>query len=282
MIDSIDYSDMSKDDDNLTVTGGRDDSLLELLARRMDFKVMYVDPPERTQGNAIGNSLDGFNFTGGIGMIQRREADLFLGDIPLSWDRRQAVEFSFFTLADSGAFVTHSSRKLSKVLVLIRPFSWNVWPVLLFTVIITAPALYVIIMLPYKWHDRFDVFMIKKSVTPVTTTTSTSSCSTTSSLLFIESRYLNEITYGHRMPRSVGLIQYKGIPKRMFNSISWFVVNLYLKQSIEFKFTGHRVRFLVVMIWLGATYVLGDMYSAQLTSQLARPAKEKAISKSKY
>lgn len=185
------------------------------------------------------------------------------------------MEFSFFTLADSGAFVTHSSGKLSEVLVLIRPFLWNVWPVLLLTVIITAPALYVIIMLPYKWHDRYDVFMIRKSVTPATTTTSSS---TASSLPFVEQRYLNEITYGHRMPRSTGLIQYKGIPKRMFNNISWFTVNLYLKQSIEFKFTGHRVRFLVVMIWLGATYVLGDMYSAQLTSQLARPAKEKAIS----
>lgn len=270
-MDSLDYSDIDKDDYNLTVTGGRDDSLLGLLASRMDFKIKYIDPPERTQGNAIGNSsTDALNFTGGIGMIQRREADIFLGDIPLSWDRRQAVEFSFFTLADSGAFVTHSPRKLNEVLVLIRPFQWNVWPMLVLTVIITAPALYVIIMLPYKWHDRYDVFMIKKSVTPVTTTSPLSKV--------FEPRYLNEITNGHRVSRGVGLIRYKGIPKRMFDNISWFVVNLFLKQSIEFKFTGHRVRFLVVMIWLGATYVLGDMYSAQLTSQLARPAKEKAIS----
>lgn len=34
------------------------------------------------------------------------------------------------------------------------------------------------------------------------------------------------------------------------------------------------------MLWLAATYVLGDVYSAQLTSQLARPARESPISKS--
>jgi hypothetical protein len=32
-----------------------------------------------------------------------------------------------------------------------------------------------------------------------------------------------------------------------------------------------------VLVSLGATYVIGDMYSANLTSLLARPAKEKPI-----
>lgn len=204
-------------------------------------------------------------------------ADLFLGDIPLSWDRRQAVEFTFFTLADSGAFVTHSPRKLSEVLVLIRPFMWNVWPVLLFTVLITAPALYIVIILPYQWQDKYENFKLKP---PVSSTTVKSSDSLASVMPYFDPRYLDEITYGHRPPGETQLIQYRGIPKKMFDKVSWFVVNMYLKQSVEFKFTGHRVRFLAIMIWLGATYVLGDMYSAQLTSQLARPAKEKPISKS--
>lgn len=44
-------------------------------------------------------------------------------------------------------------------------------------------------------------------------------------------------------------------------------------------YDGNRARFLSAILWLAATYVLGDVYSAQLTSQLARPAREPPISK---
>lgn len=37
------------------------------------------------------------------------------------------------------------------------------------------------------------------------------------------------------------------------------------------------VRLFSIILWLSATYVLSDLYSAQLTSQLARPSKERAI-----
>lgn len=40
---------------------------------------------------------------------------------------------------------------------------------------------------------------------------------------------------------------------------------------------GCRTRMLSLVLWLSATYVLGDVYSAQLTSQLARPATEVPI-----
>lgn len=39
----------------------------------------------------------------------------------------------------------------------------------------------------------------------------------------------------------------------------------------------HKARLVAVLISLGATYVIGDMYSANLTSLLARPAREPAI-----
>lgn len=54
------------------------------------------------------------------------EADFFLGDVTMSWERQLGVEFSFLTLADSGAFVTHARRKLSEALALLRPFRWQV------------------------------------------------------------------------------------------------------------------------------------------------------------
>lgn len=41
---------------------------------------------------------------------------------------------------------------------------------------------------------------------------------------------------------------------------------------------GNRAKFISTILWLAATYVLADVYSAQLTSQLARPAREAPIS----
>jgi hypothetical protein len=54
-----------------TVAGGRDDNLLKLLTRKMNFLYEYVDPPERTQGQAQGTP-DNLSFTGKLGMLQRR------------------------------------------------------------------------------------------------------------------------------------------------------------------------------------------------------------------
>lgn len=44
----------------------------------------------------------------------------------MTWERLQAVEFSFLTLADSGAFLTHAPARLSETLAIIRPFRWEV------------------------------------------------------------------------------------------------------------------------------------------------------------
>lgn len=55
-----------------------------------------------------------------------QKADFFIGDVTMTWERLQAVEFSFLTLADSGAFLTHAPAKLSETLAIIRPFRWEV------------------------------------------------------------------------------------------------------------------------------------------------------------
>lgn len=142
------YDDM---DMSFKVIGGRDDSLLQLLAKKMNFKYEYMDPPERTQGSAFGSN-DNLSFSGGLGLLQRREANLLLGDIAITSERSKAVEFSFFTLVDSGAFVTHAPRRLSEALALVRPFRLNVWPALIITVIVSGPVLYLVIIMPQWWR----------------------------------------------------------------------------------------------------------------------------------
>ncbi|XP_050500122.1 ionotropic receptor 40a isoform X2 [Diabrotica virgifera virgifera] len=106
----------------IQVLGGRDDRILKLLSKKLNFRFDYFDPPERIEGTS--NIETGY-FSGVIGQILRKEADLFIGDVGLTYERFKHVEFSFITLADSGAFVTHAPSQLNEALALLRPFQWQ-------------------------------------------------------------------------------------------------------------------------------------------------------------
>lgn len=318
------------------VTGGRDYNLLKLIAKKMNFNVNYVDlsVSERTQGSSIIEAdTDNLTFSGQIGKIQRRvfekniylrlifgfffadihrqcnffllqEADLLLGDIGITFERKKAVEFSFFTLVDSGAFVTSSPRKLSEAFALIRPFRKEVWPFLILTVAISGPAFYYIIAIPFWWQDS--MFSIRNCLKCCASDRKKKEKKKNRLVVrqndVFNEVYLKEMRYGIR---DVGLlnrklIDRKRIPKHLFQKCMWFAITLFLKQSIKTKIysqlmleleivlikilgcnvpcSGIRAKFLSSMLWLAATYVLADIYSAQLTSQLARPAREPPIS----
>ncbi|KAL3288729.1 hypothetical protein HHI36_003164, partial [Cryptolaemus montrouzieri] len=153
------------------------------------------------------------------------EADLFIGDVALTEERSNFVEFSFITLTDSGAFVTHAPSKLNEALALLRPFQWQVWPAILITFMIVGPVLYVIIALPNSWQPRFQV-------------------------------------------RSHA---------RLFFDCTWFTITILMKQTGKEPSSSHKARFFIILLSISATYVISDMYSANLTSLLARPGREKTI-----
>ncbi|XP_063360892.1 ionotropic receptor 40a [Cydia amplana] len=208
-------------DSTVNVTGGRDDKLLSLLAKKLNFRYEYYDPPERSQGTGISENG---TLKGTLGLIWKRKADFFLGDVSMTWEGLQAVEFSFLTLADSGAFLTHAPAKLSETLAIIRPFQWEVWPLVCATLLVTGPALWAVIAAPSLW----------------------------------------------RKGRKNQL--------ELFSNCCWFTTSLFLRQSSSKEPSStHKARLVAVLISLGATYVIGDMYSANLTSLLARPAREAPI-----
>ncbi|XP_053698504.1 ionotropic receptor 40a [Sabethes cyaneus] len=243
------------------VTGGRDHNLIQLIADRMNFSFKYIAQEDKIQGTAMG-SEENATFSGALGMLQRREVDLFLGDVAVTWERMQAVEFSFFTLADSAAFATHAPRKLSEALALVRPFQLTVWPLVLITIIISGPILYLIIALPYRLEEWTRDWFAKATRLKI--------CRATS---FYHMQYIQEMNY--RVPQHVeiaGTPQYPSLDRCV-----WYTINVYLRQSAVIPFNGHVARFFSILLWLCATYVLGDVYSAQLTSQLARPARESPI-----
>ncbi|CAF4755642.1 unnamed protein product [Pieris macdunnoughi] len=206
---------------SVNVTGGRDDKLLALLAGKLNFKYKYYDPPVRSQGSMIsGNGT----FKGVLGLIWKRQADFFLGDVTITWERLQAVEFSFLTLADSAAFLTHAPDKLSETLVIIRPFQWQVWPLVCATLLVIGPALWFVIATPMYWQRRQQNML------------------------------------------------------QLLDECCWFTTTLFLRQtSNKEPSRSNKARLVSIIISLGATYVIGDMYSANLTSLMAKPAKEQPI-----
>nr|XP_008195465.2 PREDICTED: uncharacterized protein LOC658055 isoform X1 [Tribolium castaneum] len=208
--------------DSIKVTGGRDDRILSLLSKKLNFRYDYFDPPERIQGSSASENG---TFKGVLGLIWKRQAEFFIGDVALSHERANYVEFSFITLADSGAFITHAPSKLNEALALLRPFQWQVWPAIGVTFVVVGPVLYAIIALPNAWRPRFRV-------------------------------------------RSHA---------RLFFDCTWFTTTVLLKQTGKEPSSSHKARFFIIILSISSTYVINDMYSANLTSLLAKPGREKAI-----
>ncbi|XP_046658718.1 ionotropic receptor 40a-like isoform X2 [Homalodisca vitripennis] len=136
--------------DSIVVEGGRDDKLLQMLAVKLNFQIEYFDPPEKSQGSGIINGT----MNGVLGQIWRRDVDLFMGDLTVTYNRSQAVEFSFLTLADNEAFLTHTPGRLNEALALVRSFHWEVWPLVIFTILVSGPLLFLIIYIPQLWNNE--------------------------------------------------------------------------------------------------------------------------------
>lgn len=146
-----------------------------------------------------------------------------MGDVSLSWERRKAIEFSFFTLADSGAFATHAPRRLNEALAIMRPFKADVWPYLILTIIVSGPLFYLIIATPYRWHRAGNRGTGKQ---------------------FIKHgpyymAYIQEITpMDLQLKRRLTTMENPNhleeecdeLPPNLFNRCIWFTVQLFLKQ----------------------------------------------------
>ncbi|XP_041448349.1 ionotropic receptor 40a-like [Drosophila obscura] len=198
-----------------SMTGGRDHRLLMLLAERMNFRFEYIEAPGRTQGSLKSDDAKESNesFTGGIGLLQSRMADFFLGDVGLSWERHKAIEFSFFTLADSGAFATHAPRRLNEALAIMRPFKQDIWPYLILTIVFSGPIFYGIIAMPYIWrrrHVNLDVEQLGE--------------------LCIYMAYIKEITPCVLKVKRRRVPSAPRMPEQLFEKCIWFTLRLFLKQ----------------------------------------------------
>lgn len=80
-----------------------------------------------------------------------QDVDLFMGDLTITYNRSRAVEFSFLTLADNEAFLTHAPGRLNEALALVRSFHWEVcsiWRVLCYNLGLKSYKLFIVVVFP--------------------------------------------------------------------------------------------------------------------------------------
>lgn len=146
------------------------------------------------------------------------------------------MEFSFFTLADSGAFVTHAPKYLSEVLALVRPFRWEVWPPLMITVALTGPAIYFVIMAPFWWQRECDSVTTVKIKKQRSMTDKGCVLPPNDAFNIV---YLKEMSYGikdivkmnARWSRPSKKVEPSTkAPEDLLNKCIWFTITLFLRQ----------------------------------------------------
>jgi hypothetical protein len=83
-----------------------------------------------------------------------KKAHIFFGDVVATTEMMEKVEFSFFTLPDSGCFLTHAPSRLTEIFALLYPFHANVYPPLAITIVTTGPILYLLIATHARMREK--------------------------------------------------------------------------------------------------------------------------------
>ena len=161
------------------------------------------------------------------------------------------------------------------------------------TLLITGPALWIVIAAPSLWQRRkTDQLSLLNNC-----------CWFTTSLFLRQGICLNYIIYLNyfiiisfiyynpdscRSNLLLTLHTIQEIIKTLCRKVIDFILSFWhilillkthnkITASTKEPSKTHKARLVGILISLGATYVIGDMYSANLTSLLARPAKEQPI-----
>ncbi len=140
-------------DDNghlLEGNGGRDTSLMGILAKQMNFTFEYFDPAiygvKRSRGSSWGKN---YTFPGILGQIHNRQEPfhMYLGDTTQTYTRNSAVDYSYQTLPDSGAFVIKAPTRLNPPDLLLRPYNSLSWLLIGLSFAFT----YLVLFISHRW-----------------------------------------------------------------------------------------------------------------------------------
>ncbi|XP_042203118.1 ionotropic receptor 21a-like isoform X1 [Homarus americanus] len=139
----IDYTRTQDDPGGLTTpTDSMDVRILKEAARALNFSFILREPSDGQWGYLLENG----SWTGTVGTVQRGEAD-FSMMLSITWERTYAVSFTRAYYVEPMTFVTRKPGPLPQWQAPIKPFHWVVWLLLVASVTMAGPALWVLLRL---------------------------------------------------------------------------------------------------------------------------------------
>ncbi|XP_042871398.1 probable glutamate receptor [Penaeus japonicus] len=108
-------------------------TLLSILAQKMNFTYHFVRPQDHEWGRMLPNG----SFTGMVGMLERKEVDLALGPLSVSWERYQKADYSTFIYMDWWGILLPRPRRETDFAGFLKPFTLEVWLALAASLLVT-------------------------------------------------------------------------------------------------------------------------------------------------
>jgi len=107
---------------------GIEPSLLHILAEKLNFTFEYIfAAPDEMWGEILDFGNGNVTFTGILGMLQRREADIALANYYVDYNRKKYIDFTQPYGISHECFMVPVPRPNPKWTALYGPFQWPVW-----------------------------------------------------------------------------------------------------------------------------------------------------------
>ncbi|ELT98379.1 hypothetical protein CAPTEDRAFT_204960 [Capitella teleta] len=121
-------------------------AMLKELSQQLNFTYTLGIPAD----GQYGGMKDDGNFTGLVGLLQNKEADLVVASLSVTFERDTVMDFVHYFYEYGGALMRKPNEDEDKWRVIIQPFSWRVWLCILASVPIAGISACVITSLAWK------------------------------------------------------------------------------------------------------------------------------------
>ncbi|XP_013778893.2 probable glutamate receptor isoform X2 [Limulus polyphemus] len=115
-------------DENVIGDEGIENSLLNTIAEHLNFSYKLVLPPDGMFGAKENGTWSGI-----MGMVMRKEVDMGLTALVVTYEREEDMDFTVPYNFEFLTFVTAVPGFEHRALAIIRPFTWQMWIVLILT-----------------------------------------------------------------------------------------------------------------------------------------------------
>ncbi|XP_076363785.1 putative glutamate receptor isoform X1 [Tachypleus tridentatus] len=117
-----------RNDKNVIGDQGIENSLLNTIAEHLNFSYKLVLPPDGLFGAKENGTWSGI-----MGMVMRKEVDMGLTALVVTYEREEDMDFTVPYNFEFLTFVTAVPGFEHRALAIIRPFTWQMWIVLILT-----------------------------------------------------------------------------------------------------------------------------------------------------